>query len=72
MVCVKELEGASSMVLSVTDDVGIRTIMDELMTASKHPTPGIRRVSWTCVYNSNRILETEIVYLNNRYLIRRF
>ena len=66
MVCVKELEGASSMVLSVTDDVGIRTIMDELMTASKHPTPGIRRVSWLC------ILETEIVYLNNRYLIRRF
>ena len=30
--------------LSVEDDVGIRTIMDELMAASKDPVPGMRRV----------------------------
>ena len=41
---VQELEGASSLVLSVHDDVGIRTVMDELMAASKNPAPGMRRV----------------------------
>jgi len=46
----EELEGASSLVLSVEDDVGIRTIMDELMAASKHPTPGMRRASISLLY----------------------
>lgn len=41
----EELEGASSLVLSVEDDVGIRTIVDELMAASKDPRPGMRRAS---------------------------
>lgn len=40
----QELEGASSLVLSVEDDVGVRTIMDELMAASKDSVPGMRRV----------------------------
>ena len=31
--------------LSVEDDVGIRTIVDELMSTSKHPKAGMRRVS---------------------------
>lgn len=41
----EELEGASSLVLSVEDDAGIRTIMDELMAASKDPVPGMRRAA---------------------------
>ena len=31
--------------LSVEDDVGIRTIVDELMSTSKHAEAGMRRVS---------------------------
>lgn len=41
----QKLEGASSLVLSVEDDVGIRTIVDELMSTSKHSEAGMRRVS---------------------------
>lgn len=36
--------------LSVEDDVGIRTIMDELMAASKDPVPGMRRVKLLFCY----------------------
>ncbi|XP_029194337.2 eIF-2-alpha kinase activator GCN1-like [Acropora millepora] len=46
----EELEGASSLVLSVEDDVGIRTIVDELMSTSKHPEAGMRRASISLLY----------------------
>ena len=52
--CLQELEGASSLVLSVEDEVGIRTIMDELMAASKNPTPGMRRVSLLSLFVLNQ------------------
>lgn len=35
--------------LSVEDDAGIRTIMDELMAASKDPVPGMRRVKFLII-----------------------
>ncbi|XP_068678677.1 stalled ribosome sensor GCN1-like [Montipora foliosa] len=46
----EELEGASSLVLCVGDDVGVRTIMDELMATSKHSTAGMRRASISLLY----------------------
>lgn len=36
--------------LSVEDDVGIRTIVDELMSTSKHPKAGMRRASISLLY----------------------
>ena len=35
--------------LSVEDDAGIRTIMDELMAASKDPVHGMRRVKFLII-----------------------
>lgn len=40
----QELEGAQNLVLSVQDDAGVRTVMDELMEAAKHKNSGMRRV----------------------------
>ncbi|XP_066921395.1 stalled ribosome sensor GCN1-like, partial [Clytia hemisphaerica] len=39
-----ELEGTKALILSVEDEVGIRTIIDELLSALKKQNPGIRKV----------------------------
>lgn len=44
----QEFEGTKELVLSVEDEVGIRTIIDELLDALKNQNPGIRKV---CYYN---------------------
>ena len=49
----QEFEGTKELVLSVEDEVGIRTIIDELLDALKNQNPGIRKV---CIYYINSIL----------------
>ena len=46
----QELEGAQNLVLSVQDDAGVRTVMDELMEAAKHKNSGMRRVRQLQLY----------------------
>jgi len=41
----KEFDGTKTLILSVEDEVGIRTIIDEMLSALKNQNPGIRKVN---------------------------
>jgi HEAT repeat protein len=43
--CNEELEASKTLVLSVSSEVGVRCVMDELIAARKNPNPGIRKAS---------------------------
>jgi hypothetical protein len=40
----KELEGAEKLVLSVENEDGVRTVIEELLDAAKNRNPGLRKV----------------------------
>ncbi|EDO39308.1 predicted protein [Nematostella vectensis] len=46
----EELESAKKLVLSVEDDAGVRTVIEELIESSKNSNPGIRKSAVTLLH----------------------